>query len=316
MVITLWRASTIAFLFVLACSSQRITIPTEDVSGLAAAVTGEAARSIGVDGRFMLGLPPAETRPLMDEAQARAVAEHAATVFTPFIAAVLEGQHRQPIDFTRLRTCGPAYFARSAFQPIPDGHVEQLVYHLGSRWILAVCSDGGRPAISVSVAANAVSFREVDGQWVIPHNAVVFVGIPPEWAGALPISPEGAVLLAAKLSGGRVTSVPVLYAPNPIEEMPQGARWSFDLDREVRVRGDSSGILRQLNRLTIGSVPIHRNSMLRGPSTLFVTKPDERRTLHFSMPTQSGTNVPLTLNVQAGISIDLERATILPQGFQ
>ena len=298
---------------IMGCSGSRATDPTDDLGELSSILTGEAARSLGTDGRFILDTHQPDTRPVMSESQARAAAQFLANVLAPNLASDLQREHQGPIDFSSLKVCGPAYFARSPFEPISDEHNEVWVYHYGSYWIVAACDGNNKPAISIAVAVNAVTFRQrADGQWFVPPSPALILGIPPTWSGALPVSPEKAALLAAQLSGRRVATVPTLVTPFTSEEVPQGARWSFELDGDVAIRGDSTGRITQQQTVTIGSTRVPSSAGLRGPIAPFIVKPDERRVLEFMVPTLSGPFIPLRLVVRPGTAIDMERATINP----
>jgi hypothetical protein len=128
-----------------ACAPPAHLTATEDLSALQAAVTGQAAAALSAQGTFLLAAPSDMERPLLSEETARAVAEFAARRLGPWVGPTLEEEHQGPIDFARLRTCGPSYFALSAFESIPGDLPDPAVYHVGPRWLVAACTPSGRP---------------------------------------------------------------------------------------------------------------------------------------------------------------------------
>lgn len=299
-----------------ACVAPERTGPGEAHEALSAAVTGEAARSVGADGRFVLSPPPFENLPVLSESDARGAAGFAARTLAPLAGPLLRSQHGGPIDWASLEVCGPTYYARSPFVPYSEDLPDPVRYYLGSHWIVATCSPDGHPVLSVAVAATAVAVREIPAGWVLPPGSIRMVGIPATWQGALPVSPEGAAILAAERSQARVSTVPVLYAPNPFDEFPQGAYWRFEMDTPLSITGRTSGAASQSTLLRVGSASIPSNAMLRGPVDLFAPRPNTRLVVDVSAPTREGGHVDLRLQVRPEAVLDLERVIVRKVGAQ
>lgn len=305
-----------ALLFLTACSgASEVSSPRPGVSSaeLAAAVTGAAAANIA-NGAFQLAPAPPDESPTLTETQARYFAELLATQSGWMIGDDLQAQHGGPIEFKSLKACGPSLYARSPFQHIPDELPSSLRYYYSAFWIVALCDRSGMRAVSVAVASIATDIS-VDSRGNLLPSAGAFrmIGIPAAWQSAIPASPEGAAVLAAQRTGRRVTTVPILFAPNPVDAFPQGALWSFDIDAEVGLRGATSGSSLQTRRVLVGSAPIAANSMLRGPVGLYMERPAGRRSLPFQWNLPAGT-ISGVLLVQLDGVLDVEEATVIGGG--
>jgi len=296
-----------------ACTERPLTTSNGERSALAGAITEGVAARVGPDGKFALDPPQLEERPIVPEETARQIAVTTAVRLGPMIGVDLQFQHRGPIDFSRLSDCGRAYFARGPFESIPQGLPPEMVYYLGSQWLIAICAPSGTPVISVAVAANATEVVRVQGGVFGPPNSVSMAGIPPEWDGALPISPEHAVILASGRTGRRIASVPSLYAPNPRDAFPQGANWVFDAESEVALRGEKSGAVSSSVHLLVGSAQDPSNAWLRGPVDLYIARPDGRRVVPYYWPSGTGL-IGADLRVSPEIAVDIEQATVVVGG--
>jgi len=305
-----------ALLCISACSgASEVNSPRPGVSSaeLAAAVTGAAAANIA-NGAFQLAPAPSEESPSLTETQARRYAELLASQSGWMIGNDLQAQHGGPIDFKSLKACGQSLYARSPFQHIPNELPSSLRYYYSSFWIVALCDRVGTRAVSVAVAAIAIDISvDPRGNLLPPAGAFRMIGIPATWQLAIPASAEEAAVLAAQRTGRRVTTVPILLAPNPVDAFPQGALWSFDMDTKVGLLGAKSGSSHQTQRLLVGSAPIPTNSMLRGPVGLYTETPQGRRTLPFQWNLPSGT-ISGELLVQPGGVLDVEEATVIGGG--
>lgn len=312
-----WLLSgSLAVIVLTSCAAPEQTGPHQAPEALAASVTGEAARRLGADGRFILPAPQVENYSVLSEAEARGAAEYAARNLASLAGPLLRSQHGSPIHWASLTVCGPSYYAQSPFTSLPGNLPDAALHYLGSHWVVAVCSSDGRATLSIAVAAGAVEIREMPGGWFIPPGAIRMVGIPPTWEGALPVSPEGAVILAAERSKAKVATVPVLYAPNPFDAFPQGAYWRFEMDATVELTGRTTGASNLSTLLRVGSAPIPSNSMLRGQVDVFAPLPGSRLVLEVPFTTREGVRTDVRLHVRPDASLDLERATVRKAGAQ
>lgn len=215
----MWRTCLPLLLLIsMSCARSNDVISSPAfLSQLSLAVTGEAAISLGGDGIFRLIGPPSHEfgRPVVSEAEARSIATLAASQYGPHLAIALEEQHGSSISFAGMYVCGPSYLAHAPVEGLPGGVADDVSYYFGSYWLVAVCSSSGQPAVSVAVAATASQITITNGVLYNPPNTILLAGIQPGWQGPLPVSTENAVLLVAQRTGQRITSVPLLVAPNP-----------------------------------------------------------------------------------------------------
>lgn len=292
----------------LACGPEHDPMaPRPDAEGLSLVLVGEAAASLGRDGKFILQAPGSDERPELAASEATAYAELVARQYGPMIAGDLEDQHGGPIDFRALRACGSPLFARSPFTAIPTGLSRSAAHYLGSFWIVGLCGAAAQRQVSVAIAANASEITVSRGLLIVPPNSVKMVGIPPTWDAAVPASPEAAAVLAARQAGALVALVPVLVAPNPIAAFPQGAHWVVGLDRPVTLRGAVSNKARQTTAVLVASAEVPANSMRRGPIGLYHELPGGRRVLPFV--DFSGAGAAFNLPVLLGTALDIEKVT-------
>lgn len=301
----------VSWMLIAACD-RAPTVASGSAEGVRAAVTTELASHLTSEGRFNLLPPSGGERALVAENVAREVALTMARRLGPMIKTDLESQHQGPIAFDRLALCGQAYFAFTPFESIPETLPPEMVFFLGSRWILGICQ-GGETVISVSVAANATETTRTRLGLFGPNGSVMMVGVPPGWDGAIPVSAENAAILASTKTGRRLSSVPVLYAPNPLDAFPQGSTWVFDVDSDVVLRGLRSGAQGAQRRFAIGTESVESNPMLRGAVDLFVSKPGNRRVLPF-WTANGGGRVGADLRVRDGAWIDIERGEVGKDG--
>lgn len=295
---------------VFGCSTeQESPVAGPGLEALQAVVTGAAAANLGAASHFTLDGPTGETRPTLTAQQASKIAELTAIQFGPMIGRQLEAQHGGPIDFNDLHACEASLFATSSFEPAGlDGDLpEGPVYYYGSFWITSICNGAGQRQVSVAVAANAITTEIVNGQLRPLPNSLKMVGIPASWSAAVPVSAEGAAVLAAAKTGKKIATVPRLIAPNPVEKFPQAAIWVFDLDSPVDGHGGKSNRPANLSHIFVGSDDIPTDSELRGPVRLRLESPGGRRQLPFWWPKVTGRNA---LEVKTIGAIDIEELVV------
>ena len=309
------RGNTIAELLVatfllMSCADRKEPAgPTSDQGVLRPQLVGEAANRFRSNETFLLSGPQGETRPTVSAAQASAYAELAARQFGPFLQRDLEAQHKGAIAFKNLKSCREPLYARSSFEPPPSGVSASVAYYLGSYWLVSVCNSSGQLAVSVAIAINAIEIRIDKGVLFPAAGSIKMVGIPPSWDGAVPGSAERAAVRAAQETGARISGVPVLIAPNPLDAFPQGAFWSIGLDKEIEVRPVGGMISRTSATVFVGSETIPRKAMERGPLGLFAEGVSGRRSLPFTDWDSPG--LQFSVRVRPGVAIDIEKAHAL-----
>jgi hypothetical protein len=171
---------------------------------------------------------------LLDERTARVFAEVAAHRFGPMLRGYLERGHGGPIRIAALRVCGRSYFAQSPYQPLADAIASPARKQFGSWWIVGLCGATEGTQVSVAVSAFATDLRIEQGEIRFPNvfgNEFKIVGVPAGWDGAIPVSPERAIVMAGARSGRQVEAVPVLVGPDLRRAYPQAAAWRLSLGR-------------------------------------------------------------------------------------
>jgi hypothetical protein len=213
--------------------------PVEAISReLADALSPSVLASLNSAGQFETVAIDSTAGPQLSEAEAKAFAIVFARNYAVHARSYFEGQRLARIDFQRLTPCGRALYASSRARVSPQAEVHERNF-IGPRWVIALCS-AGEPQLSVAVAALAVEMKVKDGEFITfpgPHgNEFLPSGIPAEWDGALPVSPEQAAILAAKLSGHHVTKVPQLVLAGA-GRIAFDAQWVISLDGPVHAIG-------------------------------------------------------------------------------
>jgi hypothetical protein len=250
------------FAAALACASGGGPTVVEPVTVSKDWVTGAAAAALGPDGRFVLP-GPSNPGPLeISEASARAQAVAWARLvsripttggtesFAPG-GSGLEQEYGGKIAFARLRDCGRAIYAESAYGPVADGLPRYLLNGFGSYWVIDLCSPVGDVPVVLAVAAT--SALVVSGGELQPNpppsgnefrSAAVLRGTP--LARVYPLAPEAVVAFAYRQTRRRVSEVPVFVQrvadygrPDPI--YPQNGHWLVTLEAPVQGVGVVSG---------------------------------------------------------------------------
>jgi hypothetical protein len=237
-------------------------------AALLAHVTGAAAAQVGPDGLFQLTAPTSRSgQPEITEARARELARAFIRTFAEQLSPTMQSDHGGPIDMASLVPCGRVYYAESAFEPLPL-EVPRMYHRVyGSWWLVTFCGPGNVRQVSLAVSALATDLGiRADGLLAYPpESGGAFVhplGIPRrEFHRALPVEPERAVELVARLTGRRVAEPPRLITPGP-HYYPQTARWRLALDARARVpvaTGAGGQAIREVaeayNGVTLFAVP-------------------------------------------------------------
>lgn len=248
----------------LACSADRsITAPIPTVSReeLIQALSPEAARFVGSDGKLQLGAPTNTGRNQISGEQAGALAVGVAKFNMPYLSKMWDAQHGSPIDYQHLAVCGQPLYAASPFERLdiddPSTQAHPLQKALGPQWLVTLCGPAGDQQVKITVSAYSTDLSiEADGSVKFPAfggDDFMFEGIPfVGLANELP-SPEAAVVLAAKLTGRRVGAVPELIAPFYQDGDPFGELWRIRLDGPAHVRA-AAGQLIETSEIYISHV--------------------------------------------------------------
>jgi hypothetical protein len=247
-VVALWALGAVG------CSEKQTDTPTspsrEELQNF---VTGEAAAALDASGHLVLVTAPAPSE--INRAKAESLALAYMKEFGPSIRRTLERERGEEVDFAELQACGPALYAVTPFQPLTDEVPKAFHRAFGSKWIVGLCGPHGDVQVSVAVSALASELAVVDGHLDFGRsdgNEFFSFGVPPGWDGPVGLSPELAVLRAARKTGRRVSELPVLIAPDPSLSYPQGALWRIRVESPVAMTGAKSKRARQQDTLYIG----------------------------------------------------------------
>jgi hypothetical protein len=138
-----------------------------------------------------------------------------------------------------------------------------------------MCGRAGKLQVVVALSALATELATGTGSTrTVPWERadVMSFGVPTSIAASL-YSPEGAALYAFTNSGKRVNSVPqLIMTPRPYS--PVLVRWHLELEGQVDVVGEHSGVSRQRGSVWVGFGDVFKSSGLldrdpmAGPPTL------------------------------------------------
>lgn len=281
-------------LVVAACGGDRSIAP--DHLRLEQWVTGQAARNIGRDGRFILSSSSPDQ---LSEAQAVSLAKAYAKIAGRWIGSTWEHDRGATIRFDELEACPRAYFAQDVLEPSPLGS-RSLRELVGPKWLVAMCSPDGKQIVSIAVSALATDLTVAKGHIIGPGGAqFTSAGIPVSLSAA-PISPEEAAMMAAEASGARVVTVPELVLPPP-PFPPQLAKWRIQLDHPVVAHGLTTGQRQTTSELYVGFGETWKTTGIYLGGVLFAAP-------QFRDAEAAGIVVPLT--VISGYSTQFEPATV------
>jgi hypothetical protein len=257
---THFRLPVGAIALLMACRSPTDAPPTPlDVRQW---VTGEAALAVTSNGHFILP-PPAESGE-----EAITSTEVAKTLGEGFIQLIRESapppgsvsfqeqlnyQRGAPIRFDELVVAERAFFAESAYPPLPDSLGPAFRKNLGP-FFLVPFLDRGDPAVVIASSAYNTDVKIEDGRlrFASQHgNDFWLAAIPVRTGYAMPVTPEAAVKVAWEATGARIDEVPRLILPHR-RYFPQFARWRVSLERPVRVQGLKSATIFQTDELYVG----------------------------------------------------------------
>lgn len=296
--------------------TPRIAGP-RDVTLSSALVTGDAARALGPDGRFDLHPDlSADPYPQISAATAREIAARFMKIFGPYQQDLYAIEHGASVRVADLTVCGRAFYAESAYAPLPPDVSVQYRKLFGPYWIITFCQ-AGDPAVSIALSAYDTDVQLApDGDLNVSAESgygVFQLGISADQDGA-PISPERAVQFAALGSHHRVAGVPHLIMRAGGPTYAQVAIWRFDMEVPITVKGRISG---QTVTSTAMAVASDYNHM---PVTAFTALPDTATSstelFRYSPIIDGQLGPPATIRLvrRADIPRVYEPAAILPAG--
>jgi len=207
------------------------------------AVTAELAKAVGPDGKFQLDPNLNTGRAQISGTSAGGLAVALAKHNLPYLNEYYDSQRGGRISYQKLSVCGQPMHAESPFRRLEvddvsaDAHPLQKA--LGPFWLVTLCADG-ESQVKIAVSAYSTSLTiGANGEINFPAvggNDFIAEGVPiDETSEGLP-SAEGAVVLAANVTGRRISSIPRLLVPYYQDDSPLGARWQLRLDGVVSLR--------------------------------------------------------------------------------
>ncbi len=246
------NALVLGLVFVAGCGDKLGSPRALDAGDLRAAITDEVARGLGPDGCFQPGRIPDEAYLQITPERAADIALAWARTFGQYVRGEMERRHGKPIDFAALRVGSPAYYAAAVYEPVPRDVHPGFRNAFGPQYLVYLVDDEG-PVFSVAVAAFTEAYVE-SGKLVLPAHGgmeVVPLAIPSGRGRYMPVTPEQAALIVSRATAGHVASVPELFTPGRGYH-PQHSRWKVTLDRPVRARGVSTGVVRATREVYVG----------------------------------------------------------------
>jgi hypothetical protein len=282
-----FTVSAIALALLAACDA-----PETSVTGLRAAppnihrfVTGQAAASLGADGRFALAAPAApDDRPIISAERAGELALASVRTWGPSLHQAWERERGGPIDLASLRVGGRILFARSPYGKFPDGYHPAFARTYGPYYLVTLYS-GPDPVLLITVAAYNEETR-IDEKGLVrrPVNSgaeFFSMGLPAQSNEFQLVSPEAAVEEVGRVTGARVTATPELVRLG-MPYHPATAVWKLSLDRDIPVQARGKGTTHRVRELYVGPVRSRRMLMaVRGNARMertgaIANTPDDR----------------------------------------
>ena len=224
------------------CDNRSDLVAPPSVGLTSAYLAGDAARSLGADGKFVLPDSLIHPRSELREEGAKRLATMYAHTFGRFLVSSWQGAHRGEINYASLQPCGRAIYARNAYSRLPDDVSVIAQRTFGPHWIVAMCDRGDQPAVVITFSSLATELEDSsDSVRIAGYSQTDFRshGIPIGSTGRLLFSPEGAAEEAHRLSGRRVTSVPDLVL-TPMPDAPALVRWKVALEEPIQVKATTN----------------------------------------------------------------------------
>jgi hypothetical protein len=231
-----------------ACTSDTPT--ATDARIKADLLGGRAVAALDGSGRFVLST----AAPQVGQVDARQ-AEVLATAYEHTFGRQLVAKYNQdrggaPIAIDRTVACGRTYLAVSPYADLPPTTPANALRFVSAKWLVTLC-DGAQAVVSVAVSVYASDVQVREGRIVSQPAPNDFSGAAIPIGGAMPMTPEQAVQMAARATHRRITEVPELVLPS-VPYAPQLARWRLTLDTAVTLHGERSGKRRSSAEVLVG----------------------------------------------------------------
>jgi hypothetical protein len=254
-------ALLVALALASACGDSGITAsgPNEDVRSY---VTGTAAASLDAQGLFVFPTPVSPSAlQIMTPERARELAEAHVRTDGSYFKQDWEEERGADIDLASLRADPRVLYVPTPFGPMPEGYHRSYTRQLGPHYLVRMMS-GRDLVLYIAVAAYATE---------VGINAAGQTERPPIGRGGEffthPIrrdttlyrmfTPEQAVILAGRMTGARVSEVPVLVRQHD-PYSPTISLWRLTLERPVRVRAPKTGRNLEVSDLYVDALQASR----------------------------------------------------------
>jgi hypothetical protein len=219
-------------------------------------VTGMAAASLDSEGLFVFPTPASPSAlQIMTPGRARELAEAYVRTEGAYYKEDWEKWRGARIDFAGLRADPRVLYVQSPFGLMPEGYHRSYTREMGPHYLVRMMS-GREWVLYIAVSAYATEVG-IDPAGKIQRPPI---GRGGEF-GVQPISadttygeiftPERATIQAGRLTGVRVSEVPVLVQ----QQMPYSptiSLWKLTLERPVRVRAPQSARTLDVSEVYIG----------------------------------------------------------------
>ncbi|HEX8208889.1 MAG TPA: hypothetical protein VF584_01785 [Longimicrobium sp.] len=255
----------VALAFASACGDAGITEPgsTEDVRPF---VTGAASASVDAQGLFVFPTPvsPSALQILTPE-RARELAEAHVRTDGPNFEKDWEKERGAGIDLATLRADPRVLYVPTPFSLMPEGYHRSYTRELGPYYLVRMTS-GREVVLYIAVAAYATEVAiDADGKTQRPAlgrgGEFVVHPIARDTAQYRMFTPEQAAILAGRMTGVRVSEIPVLVQQQK-PYSPTISLWRLTLERPVRVRAAQSARSLDVSEIYIDAL---RSSRLQIP---------------------------------------------------
>lgn len=255
-----WRAARLACAAFVACAlgsggCAETTAP-DSAPDVRAWVVGEAARSLGPDGRFVFPEAVIQTPyPVINESRARELALAYVRTFASLSTfwRPLELQHEGSIDVERLQPAPRVEYAESVYEPLPDSYSDAIRRAFGPAFLVRLLV-GSVPTVHVTVSVYATEIQIRDGKVITGGSAggtFEALGTPRTYGYSKPISPELATVVIGEATGLRIELIPSLSLPS-WEYSAAFAKWKLTLERTASFRGVESGRVYNTRTVYVG----------------------------------------------------------------
>lgn len=261
--------------------SDQLLRPNRSNSAVSALLTTTAAKSLGPDGRFILGIPTGTHPDIITAEHARRLALAYVRTYGQTFHAAWEHQRGGKIDLSTLAASPRVYFADTPYEsPGKDAH--PAIRKLVGPWYLVTLVSGETPVIQFAISAlNTDVSIDRSGNLTEPRisgNDFRHTGIPiARGVYAFP-SPEEAVELAATAAGALVAAPPTLVLTG-VENSALLAAWRVQLDRQVTALLSATNRQRDVSVVYVSPRQATRLSVPADeqPGTSRVAVPRDRR---------------------------------------